>query len=155
MALKHFINRSLQLLTTAPFLAPEVLQQPSVRTPIAISLGAIAGALSRYYLTLWFAQRFGTAFPYGTFFINLTGCFAMGFFVTLALEHVAIIPPEIRLMVTTGFLGAYTTFSTYGLESLTLLRERNFSAFSFYWVGSAILGVISVQFGIILAHFGK
>ncbi|MBD2018388.1 fluoride efflux transporter CrcB [Microcoleus sp. FACHB-53] len=155
MALKHFINRSLQLLTTAPFLAPNVLQQPSVRTPIAISLGAIAGALSRYYLTLWFAQRFGTAFPYGTFFINLTGCFAMGFFVTLALEHVAIIPPEIRLMVTTGFLGAYTTFSTYGLESLTLLRERNFSAFSFYWVGSAILGVISVQFGIILAHFGK
>jgi CrcB protein len=155
MALKHFINRSLHLLTTAPFLAPEVLQQPSVRTPIAISLGAIAGALSRYYLTLWFAQRFGTAFPYGTFFINLTGCFAMGFFVTLALEHVAIIPPEIRLMVTTGFLGAYTTFSTYGLESLTLLRERNFSAFSFYWVGSAILGVISVQFGIILAHFGK
>ena len=155
MALKHFINRSLHLLTTAPFLAPNVLQQPSVRTPIAISLGAIAGALSRYYLTLWFAQRFGTAFPYGTFFINLTGCFAMGFFVTLALEHVAIIPPEIRLMVTTGFLGAYTTFSTYGLESLTLLRERNFSAFSFYWVGSAILGVISVQFGIILAHFGK
>lgn len=155
MALKHFINRSLQLLTTAPFLAPNVLQQPSVRTPIAISLGAIAGALSRYYLTLWFAQRFGTAFPYGTFFINLTGCFAMGFFVTLALEHVAIIPPEIRLMVTTGFLGAYTTFSTYGLESLTLLRERNFSAFSFYWVGSAILGVISVQLGVILAHLGK
>jgi CrcB protein len=155
MALKHFINRSLQLLTTAPFLAPDVLQQPSVRTPIAISLGAIAGALSRYYLTLWFAQRFGTAFPYGTFFINLTGCFAMGFFVTLALEHVAIIPPEIRLMVTTGFLGAYTTFSTYGLESLTLLRQGNFSVVSFYWAGSAILGVISVQFGIILAHFGK
>ncbi|MBD2129798.1 fluoride efflux transporter CrcB [Microcoleus sp. ZQ-A2] len=155
MALKHFINRSLQLLTTAPFLAPNVLQQPSVRTPIAISLGAIAGALSRYYLTLWFAQRFGTAFPYGTFFINLTGCFAMGFFVTLALEHVAIIPPEIRLMVTTGFLGAYTTFSTYGLESLTLLRERNFSAFSFYWAGSAILGIISVQLGVILAHLGK
>lgn len=155
MALKHLINRSLQLLTTAPFLAPDILQQPSVRTPIAISLGAIAGALSRYYLTLWFAQHFGTAFPYGTFFINLTGCFAMGFFVTLALEHVAIITPEVRLMVTTGFLGAYTTFSTYGLESLTLLRERNFSAVSFYWAGSAILGIISVQLGVILAHLGK
>ncbi len=132
-----------------------MLQDPNLRTPIAISLGAIAGALSRYYLTLWFAQRFGTAFPYGTFFINLTGCFAMGFFVTFALERVATIPPEVRLMVTTGFLGAYTTFSTYGLESLTLLRERNFPAASFYWAGSAILGVICVQLGVILARLGK
>lgn len=140
-----------------------MLQDPTLRNPIAISLGAIAGALSRYYLTLWFAHRFGTAFPYGTFFINLTGCFVMGFFVTFALERAATIPPEVRLMVTTGFLGAYTTFSTYGLESLTLLRDafgkdfalRNFNAFSFYWAGSAILGVICVQLGVILARLGK
>ena len=122
---------------------------------IAISIGAIAGALSRYYLTLWFVQRFGTTFPYGTFFINLTGCLAMGFFITVALERVVIIPPEIRLMVTTGFLGAYTTFSTYGLESVTLLRNHNFSGFSFYWFGSIIFGIISVQLGIILARLGQ
>src|SRR5690349_9996287 len=108
----------------------KMLQDFTVRAPIAISLGAIAGALSRYYLTLWFAQRFSTAFPYGTLFINLTGCLVMGFFVTLSLERVATIPPDVRLMVTTGFLGAYTTFSTYGLETFNLLRERNFSAFS-------------------------
>lgn len=132
-----------------------MLQDPTFRNPIAISLGAIAGALSRYYLTLWFAQRFGTAFPYGTFFINLTGCFGMGFFLTVALERVATIPPEVRLMVTTGFLGAYTTFSTYGLESVTLLRNRNFPVASFYWAGSAILGIISVQLGILLARIGK
>ena len=58
-------------------------------------------------------------------------------------------------MVTTGFLGAYTTFSTYGLESATLLRDRNFSIFSFYWLGSAVLGIISVQLGVILARLGK
>jgi CrcB protein len=140
-----------------------MLQDPTLRNPIAISLGAIAGALSRYYLTLWFAQRFGTVFPYATFFINLTGCFAMGFFVTFALERVTTIPPEVRLMVTTGFLGAYTTFSTYGLESLSLWRDAfgkrfalgNFSAFSLYWAGSAILGIISVQLGAILARLGK
>ncbi len=132
-----------------------MLQDPTFRNPIAISLGAIAGALSRYYLTLWFAQRFGTAFPYGTFFINLTGCFGMGFFLTVALERVATIPPEVRLMVTTGFLGAYTTFSTYGLESVTLLRNRNFPIASFYWAGSAILGIISVQLGVLLARIGK
>ncbi len=132
-----------------------MLQDPNFRNPIAISLGAIAGALSRYYLTLWFVQRFGTTFPYGTFFINLTGCLAMGFFITVALERVTTIPLEIRLMVTTGFLGAYTTFSTYGLESTTLLRNHNFSAFSFYWLGSAILGIMSVQLGVVLARFGK
>lgn len=140
-----------------------MLQDFTFRAPIAISLGAIAGALSRYYLTLWFAQRFGTAFPYGTLFINLTGCLVMGFFVTLSLERVATIPPDVRLMVTTGFLGAYTTFSTYGLESLNLLRDaygkglalHNFPTFSFYWAGSAILGIISVQLGVILARLGK
>lgn len=132
-----------------------MLQDPTFRNPIAISFGAIAGALSRYYLTLWFTQRFGTAFPYGTFFINLTGCLAMGFLITIALERIATIPPEIRLMVTTGFLGAYTTFSTYGLESVNLLRNRNISTFSFYWAGSAILGVMSVQLGVILARLGK
>ena len=132
-----------------------MLQDPNLRNPIAISLGAIAGALSRYYLTLWFAKTFGSSFPYGTFFINLTGCFGMGFFITLALERVTTIPPEARLMVTTGFLGAYTTFSTYGLETFSLLRDRTYVAASFYWAGSAILGIISVQLGVILARLGK
>jgi CrcB protein len=132
-----------------------MLQDPSIRNPIAISLGAIAGALSRYYLTLWFAQRFGTAFPYGTFFINLTGCLIMGFFITFSLERVATIPSEVRLMVTTGFLGAYTTFSTYGLESFTLLRGSSFTAAGLYWAGSAILGIVSVGLGIFLASIGK
>lgn len=132
-----------------------MLQDPAIRHPIAISLGAIAGALSRYYLTLWFAQRFGTSFPYGTFFINLTGCFGMGFFVTLALERVANIPLDVRLMVTTGFLGAYTTFSTYGLETFTLLRDRSYAAAGIYWAGSAIFGIISVQLGTLLARSGR
>jgi CrcB protein len=161
MDLKNFINQSLQLLTVAPTV-PDVLQQPAVRNPIAISLGAIAGALSRYYLSLWFARRFGTAFPYATIFINLTGCLVMGFFVTLALERVPSIPPEVRLLVAVGFLGSYTTFSTYGLDSLTLLRDalgnglslNNFGAVGFYWAGSAILGIISVQLGVILARLG-
>jgi CrcB protein len=132
-----------------------MLQDPNLGHPIAISLGAVAGALSRYYITLWFANRFGTAFPYGTFFINITGCLAMGFFITLAFERVATIPSEVRLMVATGFLGAYTTFSTYGLETNVLWRDRSYSIAAFYWAGSAILGVIAVQLGIILARLGK
>lgn len=130
-----------------------MLQDPNLRVPIAISLGAVAGALSRYYITLWFASRFSTAFPYATFFINVTGCLAMGFFITLALERVPV-SMELRLMVTTGFLGAYTTFSTYGLETSVLLRDRSYSLGILYWGGSAVLGVIAVQLGIILARLG-
>ncbi|HIK28681.1 MAG: fluoride efflux transporter CrcB [Oscillatoriaceae bacterium SKW80] len=132
-----------------------MLQDPVIRTPIAISLGAIAGALSRYYLTLWFTQIFGSAFPYGTFFINISGCFGMGFFFTLAMERLPSISPDVRLMVTTGFLGAYTTFSTYGLETINLLRTNAIMAASFYWAGSALLGIISVELGAILARLGR
>jgi fluoride exporter len=132
-----------------------MLQDPNFRTPIAISLGAVAGALSRYYITLWFASRFSVAFPYATFFINLTGCLGMGFFITLASERVVTMPVEVRLMVTTGFLGAYTTFSTYGLETNALWRDRSYSIGFFYWAGSAIFGVIAVQLGVIFARIGK
>jgi fluoride exporter len=133
----------------------EMLQDPAIRNPIAISLGAIAGALCRYYLTLWFAQRFGTAFPYGTFFINITGCFAMGFFATFVLDRVAVVSPEVRLLVATGFLGAYTTFSTYGLDTINLLRDKAYLAAGFYGAGSALLGTIALQLGVILARLGK
>ena len=129
-----------------------MLQDPSLRNPIAVSLGAVAGALSRYYLTLWFAQRFGTSFPYGTFFINLSGCFAMGFFTTLALDKVAIISLFVRLLVATGFLGAYTTFSTYGLDTITLLRNGSLLTAILYWAASAVLGIISLQLGVLLAR---
>lgn len=163
MGLRHLINQSLRLLTVAPDLVPEILQQPSVRSPIAVSLGAIAGALSRYYLGLWFGQRFGTAFPYATMFINITGCLAMGFFFTLAMERMPSIPPEVRLLVAVGFLGSYTTFSTYELDTLTLLRNAlghgDFFSRSvivlFYWAGSAIFGIIGTELGVILARLGK
>ncbi len=133
----------------------QVLRQPIVRDAIAISLGAIAGALSRYYLTVWFTQRFGISFPYGTFVINLSGCFLMGFFATLALYKADIISPEARLLVATGFLGAYTTFSTYGLDTINLLNSGNLAKTAFYWVGSATLGIISIQLGVILARFWR
>lgn len=123
----------------------------AVRNLVAVGLGAIAGALSRYYLTLWFAQRYGIDFPYGTFFINLTGCFAMGFFITLARERVIMISPEVRLLIATGFLGSYTTFSTYGLETVMLVSQRRLLSAMYYWLGSALLGIISVQLGVVLA----
>jgi fluoride exporter len=121
------------------------------RAPIAVSVGAIGGALSRYYLTLWCTTRWGIGFP-ATFTINLTGCFLMGWIATLAL------PPsnwsaELRLLLTTGFLGAYTTFSTYGLDSLNLLKQHNLTIAGLYWLGSSLLGLVAVQIGVWLGEW--
>ena len=130
-----------------------MLLDPAIRSPIAISLGAIAGALSRYYITQWFIRQFGNHFPYGTFFINLTGCLGMGFFITLAIEKS--LPPDLRLLVATGFLGAYTTFSTYGLDTVSLLNSGRVNLAGLYWGGSAVLGILCVQLGGMLANLGK
>ena len=124
---------------------------PAIRAPIAVSLGAIPGALSRYYLTILSAQWFGTGFPYGTFSINLTGTLVMGFFVTLTLEK-TITSPDLRLLIAVGFLGSYTTFSTYSLDTTTLLRTGNYGIGLFYWMSSAALGVVCVELGSFLAR---
>lgn len=146
---------------------------PHLRAPVAISLGAIAGALSRYYLSTWLTHHLGHLFPFGTFVINLTGCMAMGFFSTLVLERYISIPPDIQLLIATGFLGSYTTFSTYSLESFFMLKNGLTSlkisstvgstigstnlltvgAIALYWPGSMLLGVLSIQLGISLAHW--
>jgi fluoride exporter len=123
----------------------------NLRAPIAICLGAIPGALSRYYLTQLCAQWFGTKFPYGTFLINLSGALLMGLFVTLTLER-AISSPELRLLVAVGFLGSYTTFSTYALDTSVLMRSNNYGAGLFYWLGSAFFGFVGLELGSLLAR---
>ncbi|NEQ70747.1 MAG: fluoride efflux transporter CrcB [Symploca sp. SIO1B1] len=142
-----------QLLAIASDFMPEVLQQPAVRNPLAVSLGAIGGALSRYYLSLWFTQQFGSNFPYATLFVNLTGSFIMGFFVTLILERGVTVSPELRLLIAVGFLGSYTTFSSYKLDTFNLLKGDQWYLALTYWAGSAILGIFSLYLGIVVARF--
>lgn len=116
---------------------------------IAMSLGAVPGALSRYYLTMFFARCLGEAFPYGIFFINITGAFLMSFFITVT-SKLAIFP-QLNLLVAVGFLGSYTRFSTYALDTSNLLRTKNYQAVILYWPGSPILGFLSIELGIFLA----
>lgn len=136
-----------------------MFQQPSVRNPIAVGLGAIAGALSRYYLSLWMVEAFGTGFPYATIFVNLTGSFFMGLITTLILERTLLISPEIRLLIAVGFLGSYTTFSSYELDTMNLVREFSWQPMTLslvvkpiaYWLGSAVGGFFCLYLGIIIA----
>ncbi len=124
---------------------------PALRAPVAVSLGAIPGALSRYYLTLLAARWWGASFPYGTFLINLTGAMVMGFFVTMTLER-TLTSPDLRLLVAVGFLGAYTTFSSYALDTSVLLRSGSYGPAFLYWLGSPVLGFVSLELGSLLAR---
>ncbi|HEY9899957.1 MAG TPA: fluoride efflux transporter CrcB [Pantanalinema sp.] len=117
-----------------------------------VGSGGFFGAISRYALGNWIASRLGTAFPYGTLLINLTGCLALGFFGTLALRRATLIPPEARLLVAVGFLGAYTTFSTFGFETIRLLEENNLALAFAYVLGSVLAGLLTTYLGVVAAR---
>ncbi len=88
-----------------------------------IGLGGILGALTRFYVGQLFTSCFGTAFPYGTMFINITGSMLLGLIQVLALERF-LFSPRFRLFSGVGFCGAYTTFSTFTKETLNLLQTQ-------------------------------
>lgn len=116
-----------------------------------ISTGAILGANARYWIGDWAAKNIGTKFPYGTLIINFTGSLLIGFFLTLATERL-VIDPRWRLMIAVGFLGAYTTFSTYAYESYNLFQNGQWLLGLTNLVGSTILAFIAVGAG---AYLGK
>lgn len=120
-------------------------------TPIAIGMGAVLGSLSRYYITVLLARRLGTRFPYGTFVINLSGSLLMGFLATLALSQ--IVTPRLQLLLMTGFLGSYTTFSTYALDTVNLARSQSRTVALLYWASSAIGGGLCLTVGAGIARW--
>lgn len=122
-----------------------------MQTFFLISLGAILGANLRYWLGLWAANHLGTSFPYGTLIINLTGSFILGFFMILAIDRL-LLDPRWRIFFAVGFLGSYTTFSSYTFESLRLIMENQWLPGLFNLFGSAFLGGVAVFLGIILAR---
>lgn len=119
---------------------------------VAIAIGAAIGANLRYGIGLWAAQRFGTAWPYGTFIINLLGCLLIGVLLTLAANRLMLSEP-VRLMLVTGLLGGFTTFSTFGYESFTLFNAGNWLAAAGYVGGSVVGGLIAVVIGVGLGRW--
>jgi CrcB protein len=118
---------------------------------LIISIGAILGANARYWLSGWAAEKFGAAFPFGTLLVNLTGCFALAVFVTLVSDRF-LVDPNLRLLVTIGFFGSYTTFSTYTYESMNLILNGQPWLGLLNLFGSTILGALSAIAGILLAR---
>ena len=129
----------------------KVVIPKDMETFLLISVGAILGANLRYWVGGWAASRFGTSFPYGTLIINLTGSFILGLFITLATERL-LLDPRWRLVVAIGFLGGYTTFSSYTFESMTLILDNQWIPGLLDLFGSAFLGGLAVLLGILLAR---
>lgn len=118
-----------------------------VQTFLIISLGAILGANCRYWLGDWAAQRFGAAFPYGNLIINLSGSFILGLFMTLITDRF-LVDPQWRLLVAIGFLGSYTTFSSYTYESVSLILSGQIWPGLLNLFGSSLLGGLAVLLGV-------
>jgi CrcB protein len=123
----------------------------TVQAILVISLGGILGANTRYFVSLYVAERLGAAFPYGTFVINVTGSLIIGFFLTLISERYSV-DPLWRLFFATGFLGAYTTFSSYTFEAAQLIRDGLYVPAFLYLFGSVLAGMIGVFMGIVAAE---
>lgn len=116
-----------------------------------ISIGAVLGANARYWLGGWAAQKFGASFPYGTLIINLTGSFALGLFITLITQRF-LVDPNWRLLIAIGFLGSYTTFSTYTYESVNLILTGQVWLGAINLFASSVLGAVAAISGILLGR---
>ena len=125
------------------------------RYGLSVAIGAIFGALSRFYIGELITSIFGQEWGFlGTFFVNLSGCLIIGYIFTIVGENIRIIAPELGLMLATGFCGSYTTFSTYSLEVNKFLEQGNVTFGLIYWLGSVLGGMIALKIGVILARTG-
>lgn len=116
-----------------------------------VALGSAVGGVVRYLLGGWIQQRAGTAFPIQTLLINVTGSFLLGFLQRYALDS-AVISPEVRTMLTIGFCGGYTTFSTFSFETVRMLEDGDWKRAALYMSLSVILSVGAVVLGISAAR---
>jgi CrcB protein len=118
---------------------------------LLISIGAILGANARYLVGIWAGNYFGASFPYGTFIVNITGSFVLGFLLAATTGRLQV-SPELRLLLGVGFLGAYTTFSSLAVETLTLLRNGSVWIGVLNIFGNNLVGLVCALLGVYLAR---
>ncbi|MCD8166893.1 MAG: fluoride efflux transporter CrcB [Bacteroides sp.] len=116
---------------------------------ICVFLGGGAGSLLRYSVQLLTTRAYSGHFPWSTFTVNILGSLLIGMFYVLSEKFS--LSQEVRLLLTVGFCGGFTTFSTFSADGLMLLRSGAYSSFFLYAVGSVILGIIAALAGMWLA----
>lgn len=118
---------------------------------LLVAAGGAIGAAARYLVGLWLAARLGPDFPWGTFFVNVTGSFLIG--VVLILVEGGSLPAGARLFFAVGVMGGYTTFSSYSYETLGLLTDGEVVKAFVYVFGQLLLGFFGVYLGVVAGRF--
>lgn len=115
-----------------------------------VALGGAGGAVSRYWFMALVGRRFGDGFPYGTLGVNVLGSFAMGVLVALLARYLPPAQNELRALVAVGFLGAFTTFSTFSLDIIALYERGQWAAAVAYSLLSVVLCVAALALALFL-----
>jgi len=115
----------------------------------AVGVGGFVGSIARFWLAVYVGQRMGTRFPYGTFLINVSGSFLIGLVMTILTERTHL-SPIYRYLIPIGFIGGYTTFSTFEYETLRATQEGQFTIGLINMVLSVLLGFLMVWTGAIV-----
>jgi fluoride exporter len=119
---------------------------------LLIALGGALGSLARYWVGTTIANRLGTKFPFGTFVINISACAIIGFSLTFMARRTELNAAALRFMLAIGFIGAYSTFSTYEWETLSTIRTGAYFLAGLYAIGSLVLGLVAVWGGSAIAE---
>ena len=118
---------------------------------IFIAVAGLLGTLARYWLSGVVARQYGETFPWGTMVVNLVGCFLAGAVFYLADERF-LLSPTLRTIILIGFLGGLTTFSSYGLQTFTLVRDGELAIAMLNVVASNVLGLLMVWTGYVVCR---
>jgi CrcB protein len=117
-----------------------------VKSMAIVGMGGFLGAIARYLVSGYLQQNVTSVFPWGTFVVNITGCLLIGLVYGLS-ERGEVLSPEIRLFLTVGICGGFTTFSTLSNDALMLIRQQEWFRFALYTSLSLFAGLVAVYFG--------
>jgi fluoride exporter len=121
------------------------------RSILLVGVGGFVGSVARYLVAILFSSQISSVFPFATLTVNIVGCFLIGILFALS-DRGNVLSPEWRILLTTGFCGGFTTFSTFSYESLRLMQDGEYLYLAAYVFISVFIGLTATYLGIALVR---